>query len=121
MIIQPAFYLIAACLPSLRPLLVEVLHRIRDRVSLVKASKRVPWSGSFGAASKRNAQFQPRNGTGSRRERDLFIASAALVRLVLQSIALSPAYQSVHTACLYTGQGHSRPSHLLYVTWWSAC
>ena len=36
MIIQPAFYLIAACLPSLRPLLVEVLHRIRDRVSLVK-------------------------------------------------------------------------------------
>lgn len=53
-------------------------------------------------------------GTSRKKERDLFI-TAGIWRLVLQSIALSPACRSVYTASLYTGQGHSRPSYLVFM------
>lgn len=65
-IIEPGFYLIAACLPSLRPLLVHTAPQIWGRVLSIKASKRIPFSGSFEAASKRNAQFEQINGADSR-------------------------------------------------------
>ena len=59
-IIEPGFYLIAACLPSLRPLLIQIIHRARTRTPYARTDKPGHWSSSI---VDRNKQFRKLKGS----------------------------------------------------------
>ena len=51
-IIESGFYLIAACLPSLRPLLNQIIHRVRTHKAYTSSEKSGHWPNSIVDRSK---------------------------------------------------------------------
>ena len=56
---EPGFYLIAACLPSLRPLLIQIIHLVRTHKPYNSSDKPSHWPNSI---ADRNKQFRRLEG-----------------------------------------------------------
>ena len=56
---EPGFYLIAACLPSLRPLLIQIIHLVRTHKAYNSSDKPGHWPNSI---ADRNKQFRRLEG-----------------------------------------------------------